>query len=71
VFFGGGGSHHGDCLLNQFPDIDAARFNAQLAAIGARGFQQVADHGVQLIHTLEDGAQVVSRVGRDRTRQPV
>ena len=71
VFFGGGGPHHRDRLLNQFADIDAARFDAQLAAIGAGGFEQVADHGVQLIHTLEDGFQVVGLVRRHGAGQPV
>src|ERR1039458_3857156 len=70
-FWDWGGMHHRDRLLDQFADSDAARFNAELATIGARGFEQVADHGVQLIHALEDGLQVVRLVRREWARQPV
>ena len=71
MFFGGGGPHHRDRLLHQFADIDTTLVDAQLTAIGPGGFEQVADHGVQLIHALEDGPQVIGLIRRHRACQPV
>ena len=44
--------HHCDCLLGQFDEGEATGFDAQLSRLSARRLQQVADHGVELVHTF-------------------
>ena len=71
MFFGGTWAHHGNGLAHEFTDIDAARFDAKFAAIGAGGFQQVANHGVQLIDALQHGFKVIHLIRRDGTGQTI
>ena len=59
LFFVGGWPQHGNRLLHQFSQRNAARLDAQLAAFGSGCFQKIADHGVQLIHALQHGLEVV------------
>jgi hypothetical protein len=58
-------------LLNQFPERDAAGLDPQFASFGPGGFEQIADHGVQLIHALLDGLQVIDLVGQQGAGQSV
>ncbi len=71
LFFVGGRPQHGNGLLNQFAERDAAGLDAQLAALGAGGFEQIADHGVQLVHAFQNGFQMVGLFGRHGARQAV
>ena len=71
AFFVGRGPQHGDGLLNQFAQGNAAWFDAHLAAFGASGFEQVANHGVQLVHALQNGFQMIGLVGRHRAGKAI
>ncbi len=63
--------HHRDCLLDDLSDRNTARLDPQLAALGARRLQQVADHGLQLRDALQRRSQVIGLPRRDRSGQPI
>ena len=55
----------------QLTQRHAAGFNAHLPRFRTGSLQQVAQHGVQLIHALQNGFQMVALVRQHRASNPV
>ncbi len=71
LLFLGGGSHHGNCLLDQIRDDNAAWFDTDFPRLRPGCLQQVADHGAQLVHAVQHRSEVVTLLGVDVARQAV
>ena len=65
------GLHHGDCLADQISDRDAARFNADLSRLRPARFQQIANHGSQLVHTLQNRLEMIALFRADFAGQAI
>lgn len=70
-FFARGGLHHGDGLPDQISKHDAARFNADFSGLCPAGFQQIANHGSQLVDALQNRFKMIALFRADFAGQAV
>jgi hypothetical protein len=71
VALGGGSAKHLDSFADDVLQVDAVALDPEFSGIDASGFEEVVDHGAELIDTFEDDVEGLFLVGRDGAGQAI